>query len=294
MLLKLKLIKSEVLPLVPGSGTAIDSRQPLSLESPSDEDAVLCSPLFQEEPCRSGGMFDSRCEMRQKRLITTILPRFLVLTHMRSVTSERQVALTFDDGPHAECTPRILDVLYQAGAKATFFMPGYAVKAHPEVARRVLADGHLIGNHSYHHRAFGKLTLAGQLAEIREAQFAIGEVTGVAPSFFRPPQGVLSPGLLYGAYRLGLKTVLCSRDSHDWSGISDQEIARVCSSKHVVSGDIFAFHDDEPATVRALPGICEQIKAEGFKLVCLSETKAPADAVRSPSAPSFPPHRAAA
>src|SRR3712207_2867320 len=99
------------------------------------------------------------------------------------------VALTFDDGPSPRWTPQVLDILRARGVKATFFVIGANVAAHPQIARRIVAEGHLIANHSYSHPNFDTLSSAAQASEIDRTTQAIRNATGVRPCFFRGPGG---------------------------------------------------------------------------------------------------------
>ena len=87
--------------------------------------------------------------MHLKRFLAGIIPDTILLTRCRSAESKGKIALTFDDGPHPEFTPQILDILHSEGATATFFVPGYAAKTHPDIITRIANEGHGIGNHSY-------------------------------------------------------------------------------------------------------------------------------------------------
>lgn len=99
------------------------------------------------------------------------------------------VYLTFDDGPDPEWTPRVLDVLWQAGAEATFFAIGQQVQRAPELIRRVHTAGHAIGNHTYSHRHPWFMTSRTARAQVRDGAKALSDVLGVAPRFYRPPHG---------------------------------------------------------------------------------------------------------
>lgn len=107
-------------------------------------------------------------------------------------TSAPVLALTFDDGPDPAFTPRVLDALRRHGARATFFMMGWNCARHPDLARRVLAEGHEIGNHTWTHQDLAHLDPSAALDEIRRGREAIETVTGAEVTLFRPPRGELT------------------------------------------------------------------------------------------------------
>ncbi|MGB4450724.1 MAG: glycerol-3-phosphate acyltransferase, partial [Tepidanaerobacteraceae bacterium] len=104
----------------------------------------------------------------------------------------KYVALTFDDGPDPVYTPEILDILKEKDVRATFFLVGKNVNSYPEIAKRIVEEGHSIGNHTYSHRSLIPLTAKSTYKEVKDAETAIDEATGVRPTLFRPPRGVYS------------------------------------------------------------------------------------------------------
>jgi len=174
------------------------------------------------------------------------------------------VALTFDDGPSGY-TPDILRILREKKAKATFFMLGSAVAADPAAARRVLAAGHEIGNHSSTHPMLpGYGNIAGATRTIREA-------TGFKPCLFRPPYGALNSSVEQSAEDLGMKSVLWDVDTSDWSTPGSGAIRSSVSSAR--SGSIVLLHDGggpRSQTVDALPGAIENLRNRGFTFVTVT------------------------
>lgn len=128
----------------------------------------------------------------------------------------RPIYLTFDDGPDAEWTPPILELLAQYGAKATFFMIGQQACREPALARRVLAAGHALGNHTWSHRHPWTLTSRQARQEVRDGSKAIADATGWQPRLFRPPHGRWHPGMVQEARAHGQSTVLWHRTALDW------------------------------------------------------------------------------
>src|SRR3990172_7759456 len=154
-----------------------------------------------------------------------------------------KIALTFDDGP-GEATPIILDMLKQAGIRATFFLCGQNVERYPDLARRIAEEGHEIGNHTYSHpRLLGRTP--GKIAwEIERAQAIIAHRTGRRPTPFRPPYGLRWFGLFRILERNGLTSVMWSVNSLDWKLPVDQIVARVPNG--IRPGARVFFHDGVP------------------------------------------------
>jgi peptidoglycan/xylan/chitin deacetylase (PgdA/CDA1 family) len=153
-----------------------------------------------------------------------------------------RVYLTFDDGPDSDWTPRVLDILDGAGAKATFFVIGRAAQAAPRLVRRIAADGHEIGNHTYGHCHPWTMREAEARDEVRDGAAAIADALGRAPRWFRPPHGRMRRCMLDEAERSGQRTVLWSLSAIDWGPLGHAAgiAARV---RGVGPGDIVLMHD---------------------------------------------------
>jgi len=164
------------------------------------------------------------------------------------------VALTFDDGPHPERTPRILDALAAAGALATFFVVGRQARRLPELVRRIAREGHTIGNHTDLHAWQPGLSTRKIGQQIDAAQAAVADVTGTLPSLVRPPWGHRDLRFYRESAARGLTPVLWSLDSFDYLGLGPW---RLCSRiRRARPGDVVLLHDASPraaATPDALP-----------------------------------------
>jgi peptidoglycan/xylan/chitin deacetylase (PgdA/CDA1 family) len=197
-------------------------------------------------------------------------------TIWRGKADSGAVALTFDDGPSPD-TSAVLDVLRERDLKATFFMIGRAVERHPQVARRVAAEGHEVGNHSYSHPVYLFRSASETARQLERAQAVIESATGVRPRLSRPPCGVRTRAYFRAARRLGLRTVQWDAAGFDWKDIAAREIAnRVL--KDVRAGSIILLHDGDSAcredrrrTVAALPHIVEGLNARGLCVAPLAE-----------------------
>jgi len=181
------------------------------------------------------------------------------------------IALTFDDGPHATLTPKLLDILKEKGVKATFFVLGQCVEANPEVLQRAAAEGHEIGNHSYDHKAFTKAGGAGVASEVNQTSEAIEKLTGKKPATVRPPYGSTNTSITKRLNEeFGLKVVMWDVDPLDWK---NRNSAHVTSEilKNTKAGSIVLSHDIHPTTVAAMPDVIDGLLAKGFKFVTVSE-----------------------
>ena len=157
-------------------------------------------------------------------------------------TAEPAAALTFDDGPDPETTPRLLDLLRQHGARATFFLIGKRVARYPELVARIAAEGHAIGNHSWDHPALPGLPGAEVADQLRRTTAAIVAACAAAPALMRPPYGDQSFASYLAARRLGLGVVAWSVVGADWSDDKGATIAaRILDGLH--PGAIVLLHD---------------------------------------------------
>ncbi len=136
-----------------------------------------------------------------------------------------ELAFTFDDGPNATWTPKLLDILARHQVKATFFVLGERAKVHPELVQRTVKAGHLIGNHSWDHPNMARSTPEVIREQITRTQDMLEQITGTAVKFFRPPYGARKPVVFQIARELGLNVVLWNAMTTDWSDPSPQRIA---------------------------------------------------------------------
>jgi peptidoglycan/xylan/chitin deacetylase (PgdA/CDA1 family) len=195
-------------------------------------------------------------------------------------SSERVVALTFDDGPNEPYTSQILDILDGHGIDATFFTVGQNVILYPDVARRMVAYGHVVGNHSYSHKANHAVTSQG-CRDLAMAQMAIRDTVGLEPHLYRPPHGKVSPWELECVEKSNLIEVTWSVASRDQYMSSAKVFAKNILNE-VEPGKIILLHDgygtlhdcdlaDKSLTVEALPLIIEHLQAQGYRFVTVNE-----------------------
>jgi peptidoglycan/xylan/chitin deacetylase (PgdA/CDA1 family) len=207
-----------------------------------------------------------------------LCPTFTGWGDLVTDTDSLPIALTFDDGPDPTVTPLVLDVLRAHGIHATFFLIGNKVERHPELAARIIAEGHEIGNHSHAHPRHIYLWSGEAVArDAARAQGAINAATGRSPTLYRPPVGFRSLGMAHAMRRLELTLVnftVRSRDTVDRD--PDRITRRVIAGAR--PGGIILLHDgsdrgatpDRAATLEALPKIIEQLGAANYRFVTVS------------------------
>jgi peptidoglycan/xylan/chitin deacetylase (PgdA/CDA1 family) len=195
-----------------------------------------------------------------------------------------RAVLTFDDGPGADATPRVLDQLGSLGVSATFFVLGAAVLREPELARRIVADGHELGVHGFAHPRFDLLTAAQARADLEQGLEAIETTTGVRPSWFRPPYGKLSDASYEACRALDLKVAYWSAWGLDWEeigtgAISDEVISGLSAGAVILLHDTARYGRRSSATptADALPRIVAHGERLGLTWSTLTE------AAREPS-----------
>ncbi|WP_273850629.1 polysaccharide deacetylase family protein [Guptibacillus spartinae] len=189
---------------------------------------------------------------------------------------EKYVALTFDDGPNPNVTPRVLKILKQHQAKATFFMLGSQVEKNPSLAAQVASAGHEIGNHTDQHMNLTKLGESRIQKEFQSSTQKIQDATGEAPTLIRPPYGAINSEVEEVASRNGASLILWSVDSLDWKSKNVDAINQVVN-KEVVSGSIILLHDVHPTTADALPRLLTTLEDEGYHFLTVSQLLAMQD-----------------
>src|SRR6266568_2339876 len=212
------------------------------------------------------------------------------------------IAMTFDDGPSAKLTPKLLDLLAAYHIKVTFFLIGENVAEHPEIVAREAREGHEIANHSWSHPNLAKMSDDGARGQLHKTEDAIRSATGNRPSLLRPPYGSISERQKkWINQEFGYKIVLWDVDPLDWRRPGPNV---VCNRivKNTRAGSIVLAHDIHPGTIEAMPCVLNQLEAKGFKFVTVSELNAmetpippkpsptPKSTTRKSTAPSPTPH----
>jgi peptidoglycan-N-acetylglucosamine deacetylase len=182
-------------------------------------------------------------------------------------------ALTFDDGPHAQGTPAVLDVLAAAGVRATFFLVGEQLRRNPALGGEIVAAGHEIGLHCDRHRNLLRLTPAQVRADIARAQATIEDLTGRTPELYRPPYGVLNASALQLARGRSWRTLLWSGWGRDWEARATAASIAARLTDGACDGSVLLLHDADDygargswrRTAAALPQVLEALSALGLR-----------------------------
>lgn len=200
------------------------------------------------------------------------------VTHVPPGSPARpSVVLTFDDGPHPEVTPRVLDLLDQYGAKASFFCVGERAVRFPHIAAEIVRRGHSVENHTHcHPLGFAFHSVGGFRREIGRAQDALTSITGVAPAFCRAPFGIRSPLLDPALVALPLRYVSWTRRGYDTVVRRPEEVLRRVT-RDLAAGDILVLHDTaasrtsegRPVVLDVLPALLQRIEAAGLRALSL-------------------------
>lgn len=192
----------------------------------------------------------------------------------------RGIAITFDDGPHAQGTPAVLDVLARHDVHATFFLVGEQVERERALAAEIAAAGHEVGIHGYRHTLLLHRSARAVRDDLLRARETIASTTGTDPTLYRPPYGVFSTPALVIVRRLGWRPLLWSRWGRDWvEGTTPQAIA-ARATRDLSAGDVVLLHDADhyssvgswKRTTAALPLVLEAAAAGGESLVTASQS----------------------
>jgi peptidoglycan/xylan/chitin deacetylase (PgdA/CDA1 family) len=198
-----------------------------------------------------------------RRTLAAVLPRRAYL--IRGARRSQTVCLTFDDGPHPELTPRLLDLLAELNVPATFFLIGREVEKYPDVVRRIVANGHAVGNHSYSHPPRETLTSGAAATEVRLGSEAIARIVGKPPTLFRPPRGQVTARDLWRLWRGGLTTVLWNVDPKDYNKSSAGDVRDWFRGRDLEGGDLVLFHDTHPLALEVLPDLVASARDRGLE-----------------------------
>jgi peptidoglycan/xylan/chitin deacetylase (PgdA/CDA1 family) len=200
------------------------------------------------------------------------------------------IALTFDDGPNATLTPKLLDLLAARHLKATFFVVGQNAVDHPDILKRAVREGHEIGNHSWSHPNLGKMSDDAVRRELQKTDDAIAAAIGKRPTLLRPPYGSITARQKKWIHdEFGYRIILWDVDPLDWKRPGPSVVtARIL--KETKAGSIVLAHDIHAPTIEAMPATFDQLMKKGFKSVTVTEligmaTPIPPKPTPSPSAP---------
>lgn len=181
------------------------------------------------------------------------------------------IAMTFDDGPHAQNTPRLLDMLKERGIKATFFVVGQCAAEYPDIMKRIVAEGHEIANHSWSHPDLSHMSEGSVTDQLQRTHDVIEQTTGLAPKIMRPPYGAFSANQRnWASQKWGYRIILWDVDPLDWK-VRNADHVKSVILKETVNGSIILSHDIHKSTIDAMPGTLDGLSARGFKFVTVSD-----------------------
>ena len=181
------------------------------------------------------------------------------------------IAMTFDDGPSATLTPKLLDILAAHHIKATFFVLGEMVAEHPEILARAAREGHEIASHSWSHPNLAKMSQEGVRSQLQRTDDEIKSAAGKRPTLFRPPYGSITERQKRWIHdEFGYDIILWDVDPLDWRR-PGPAVVRNRILKETRPGSIVLSHDIHPGTIEAMPSTFDQLEAKGFKFVTVSE-----------------------
>lgn len=215
-----------------------------------------------------------------KYLVATLLGFWLLSgtdVHARNVpdttntSEEKFIALTFDDGPDARATPALLDVLKRYGAKATFFVMGSRIEANAPLLKRMVDDGHAIGNHTLSHAKLSGLSRDAMRSEIVGASRSIQRASGVAPDVLRPPYAATNADVENIARANGLAILMWSIYPNDSSYFGSASVIAERIVASAKDGDIVFLHDTSMRSVEATERVLRNLSEKGFRFVTASQ-----------------------
>lgn len=187
----------------------------------------------------------------------------------RNIENKKLVALTFDDGPMPATTPKLLDVLTEKDAPATFFMLGFMARDNPDIVKRVARERHEVASHTMYHQNLVRITSEAARADLDEARSVIKNIleNDKSPAYIRPPYGNYNDTIANFANR---PLILWSVDTEDWLNRNVDSIVAT-TMREVHDGAIILMHDIYPTSVEAVPVLIDKLRQEGYEFVTISE-----------------------
>ncbi|ADL06816.1 polysaccharide deacetylase family protein [Thermosediminibacter oceani] len=210
-----------------------------------------------------------------QRKIDDLSSKLPELFYREGPRNVKMVALTFDDGPDSVYTPQILDVLKEQNVKATFFLVGKRAELFPDVVRRMVREGHVVGNHTWSHPNIIKMNNEDMVREILRAEETLSKLTGYRPALFRSPYGSIDEARVKEIAKLNYKVIAWSVDSLDWKSLTAEQV-KTNILENVREGSIILQHsagggEDLSGSVAALKDVIVTLKKEGYRFVTIPE-----------------------
>jgi peptidoglycan/xylan/chitin deacetylase (PgdA/CDA1 family) len=209
---------------------------------------------------------------QHRQQVSSLSQQFPGIVIYKGNSSQKLVALTFDDGPDNYYTPRILDILHAKGVPGTFFMVGKQAKHFPNMVKRIVNEGNAIGNHSWDHPKLWTLSNDQVKQEILSTENTIQQITGRRTDLFRPPYGRVTPADVALIHDLGYRVIDWSVDTLDWKGTPAPTILQFVN-KEISPGGIILEHcmtghpGELNGTLQALPQIIDRLHSQGYQFV---------------------------
>ena len=195
---------------------------------------------------------------------------FLKAAHHNHTTQQNTISLTFDDGPHPEYTPKVLELLKEFNSKASFFLIGKNAEKYPELVQQIIEEGHVIGSHSYAHtNNYGFLSRNEVTKDVMKSQKVLFDITKKRVQYFRPPFGVTNPNIARAVKNLSLKTFGWSVRSYDTVAKTPEKVFKKVTAD-LKNGDIVLLHDTSKLSVEVLEKVLQHLKTKNIKSVTLS------------------------
>ena len=257
------------------SGCTSNASQPKAQELPNSRKPIQMYSV--DTPRLEGGNESDTREEIPELTLEQLHKKFKSNFIFEGPSSPKRVALTFDDVPDRLFTLQVLDVLKSEGVKATFFVVGNRAKENPDIIKRMLDDGHVLGNHSYSHANLNKVSDEEFHHEVLKTQEIVKDITdGYQMKYIRPPYGNIREKQIKWLVSQHLKVVNWNVDSLDWTQIDADEVEKNIMSQ-VKSGSIILQHgaggvgEDLTGTVQALPRIIKRLREQGMAFVTLPQ-----------------------
>jgi peptidoglycan/xylan/chitin deacetylase (PgdA/CDA1 family) len=255
------LAPAQVVPLpAPDSQPApLTNPTPATPEAPSEVRVMRAIPLEAEPPVNVESL-------------PRTMPAEARVVYSQCLVESPVIALTFDDGPHKENTPRLLDMLKERGIKATFFLVGRNAAAYPDIVKRIVDEGHEVANHTWTHNQLSRMSDTKVFDELQKTHDAIVQASGVAPILCRPPYGALRIRQRKTIHdHFGYPVILWDVDPHDWQ--SPRTVAKVHDRvlAQTKPGSIILCHDIHQPTIDAMPSTLDELIARGFKFATVTQ-----------------------
>lgn len=196
---------------------------------------------------------------------------FLQAKHKNYDIKDNVIALSFDDGPNHEFTPKVLELLKQYHAKATFFCIGKNVKESPEILKQIIAEGHVVGNHSFNHNnAYGFLTPKQMILDIEKSRSIVEQTVQLKMKLFRPPFGVTTPYMKKAIKKLNLHTLGWSVRSYDTVAKNPEKVFEKIT-KNLKRGDVVLLHDTSELSISVLEKLLVHLMRNNMNVVTLDK-----------------------